>query len=83
MDDKFCGEISSGCDDSFTHFAAALSIPDLLAFLKYCLSTSTMDGTIYTAAAEQGGIGRVDNGIHLDFGDITLQKFNHNMFKSL
>lgn len=83
MDDKFCGEISGSCDDSFTHFAATLFVPDLLAILKDCLSTSAMDGAIYTTATEQGGIGRIDNGIHLDFGDITLQKFNHNMFKSL
>lgn len=52
MYDKFCREISGSCDDSFTDFAAALFIPDLLAFFKYCFSTSAMDGPVYATAAE-------------------------------
>ena len=39
-----------------------------------------MDGAIHAAAAEQARIGRVDNGVHVELGDIALddlQAFLH------
>jgi hypothetical protein len=36
-----------------------------------------MNGTVDAATAQQGIVGRVDNGIDLQLGDITLDNFNH------
>jgi hypothetical protein len=34
-----------------------------------------MNGTVNPAAPQKGGVGRIDNGIHGELGDVTLINF--------
>ena len=49
-------------------FAAA----ERAAFREQLRSGRTVDRAIHTAAAKQGGVGRIDDRVRLAFGDIAL-----------
>src|SRR5262245_40842441 len=42
------------------------------AVLQYCRSTRSMDRSIHTASTAHLTVGRIDDGIHVLLGDVTL-----------
>jgi hypothetical protein len=47
------------------------------AFGEQIGTCGTMNRAIHTAATEQGGVGRVDDGIDIELGDVGLEDFEH------
>jgi hypothetical protein len=46
--------------------------PDLPRFLKEFRPCPLMDGSIHPTASQEGGVGCINNGIHLLFGNISF-----------
>ena len=45
------------------------------AFRQQFRTRGAVNGAVHTAAAQQGTVGRVDDGVHLHFGDIISDNF--------
>ncbi|MNN71633.1 hypothetical protein D3C81_1875870 [compost metagenome] len=59
---------------------AGAKFRQLLAFGQQAGAGGTVDGAVHTAAAQQGFVGRVDDGVNGQLGDVALPDFNaHGM----
>lgn len=74
VDDIFGGQVAAGGDDGFAGGAAALFGADRAAFFQDRGAAGTMDGAVYAAAAEQGAIGGIDDGIDFHFCNVALEE---------
>jgi hypothetical protein len=73
MDHESGGQVAGRGNDGLSYRAAALAVPDPAAVFQDGGPTGGMYGSIHAAPAEQGGIGCVDDGIYLYFGDIAFE----------
>jgi hypothetical protein len=71
MNDVSGLEVAAGGEAGLTGGAA----PDLPALLQDFGTPGPVDGPIHPAAAQQGGIGGIDDGLHVLPGDIPLYQF--------
>ena len=62
MDDIFRGQTASSSEDSFSGGQRADLLYDAPALFKDGRPSRAMDRAVDTAPAQQGGIGRIDNG---------------------
>jgi len=73
MDHISGGQVAGCGNDGLSNRAAALAVPDPAAFFQDRGATGGMYRSVHATAAQQGGIGRIDDGVYLYFGDIAFE----------
>ena len=71
MDNPFGGQIKCRRDFGLPRFAAAQGA----ASLQQARPRGAVYGAVHPAAAQQRAVGRVDNGVRFQGGDISLQGY--------
>ena len=72
MNDIAGGQTESGRYAGFSGFASVKSAAGFQQFR----TRGTMNGAIYTASAQQGLVGRIDDGIHFQFRNVCANRLN-------